>query len=143
MFDASINPTEMRPKNFGPMRDASSRAKYKGPCGDLVEIWLRIDGGKIRKASYITSGCDYSNACCSAAAKLVEGMTPDEAKNITQAAILKKVGPVPEDHRHCALLAATVIQMAISNYLENPAKPSLKQKLKHLFKSKTPEKNHV
>ncbi len=135
MFDASTNPTEARPKNFGLMRDASSYAKYKGPCGDTAEIWLRIDGGKIRKATYMSDGCGYSNACCSAAAKLSEGMTPDEAKNMTQAAVLEKVGSVPSDHQHCALLAATVIQMAIFDYLENPARKSFKQKLIHFFKS--------
>ena len=106
MIDLLTDPTEVHPGNYGPMRNASSRARYKGPCGDTVEIWLRIDGGKIRKATYMSDGCSYSNACCSTAAKLAEGMTPDEAKNMTQADVLEKVGPVPKDHQHCALLAA-------------------------------------
>ena len=133
MFDDLMASIEARPKNFGPMKEASTHAKFTGDCGDTVEIWLRIDGGKIRKASYMTDGCGYSNACSSVAAKLAEGMTPDEAKNMTQAAILKKVGPVPPDHQHCALLAATVVQMAVFDYLEKPASRPFLQQIRSLF----------
>jgi len=133
MFDEQMAKIDERPDNFGVMKDASSHAKYKGPCGDTAEVWLRIDGGKIRKATYMSDGCGYSNACCSAAAKLSEGMTPDEAKNMTQGAILARVGPVSADHEHCALLAATVVQMAVFDYLENPVQKSFKQKLIHFF----------
>ena len=95
MFDEQMTKIDERPDNFGVMKDASSHAKYKGPCGDTAEVWLRIDGGKIRKATYMSDGCGYSNACCSA--------------------------------------AATVVQMAVFDYLENPVQKSFKQKLIHFF----------
>ncbi len=143
MLNDYMKTIDARPKNFGPMKDASTRAKITGPCGDTVEVWLRIDGGKIRKATYVSDGCGYSNACCSAAAKLSEGMSPAQTAELTQEAVLSAVGPVPEDHRHCALLATLVIKKAVADYSAKPAKQSLKQKLKQFFKSKTPEKNHV
>jgi len=133
MFDDLMAHIDARPKNCGPMKDASARTKFTGACGDTVEIWLRIDGGKIRKASYMTDGCGYSNACTSAAAKLAEGMTPDEAKNMTQSAVLERVGSIPVDHQHCALLAATVVQMAVFDYLEKPAPRSFRQQVQAFF----------
>ena len=143
MFDEQMEKIDARPKNFGLMRDASTHAKITGPCGDTVEIWLRIDGGKIRKATFMSDGCGHSSACCSAAAKLTEGMTPVEAAKLTQEAVLSAVGPVPADHRHCALLATLVIKKAIAAYKAPAAKNSLKQKLKHLLNYTPREKNHV
>jgi nitrogen fixation protein NifU and related proteins len=143
MFDELMEKIDARPDNFGAMKDASGHAKITGPCGDTVEIWLRIDGGKIRKATFMSDGCGHSAACCGTAARMTEGLRTKEAAEISQAEILKTVGPVPEDHRHCALLAANTIKKAVADYIEKPAKQSLKQKLKQLFKPRTPEKNHA
>ena len=135
MLDEQMAIIDARPKNFGVMRDASAHAKIKGPCGDTVEVWLRIDGGKIRKATYMSDGCGYSSACGSAAAKLTEGMIPAEASELTQEAVLSAVGSIPEDHRHCALLAASVIQSAALDYRNPKLKRTLKEKLKSFFNS--------
>ncbi len=143
MFDEMMEAIDARPDNFGPMRDASTHAKIKGPCGDTVEVWLRIDGGKIRKASFMSDGCAHSAMCCGTAVRMTEGMPPEEAEEISQEEILNAVGPVPEDHRHCALLAANTIKKALAGYHEKPAKQSLKQKLKQILNPTPPEKNHV
>lgn len=143
MLDKLMEKIDARPENFGAMKDASTHAKITGPCGDTVEVWLRIDGGKIRKASFMSDGCAHSAACCGTAAKLTEGMSPKEAAEISQEKILAAVGPVPEDHRHCALLAANTIHKAVADYSANPAKRSLKQKLTQLLKPHAPEKNHA
>ena len=130
MFDDLIAQIEAHPKNLGPMRDASAHGKITGPCGDTVEMWLRIDSGRIRKASFISDGCGYSVHCSSIAAKLTEGMRPEEAEQLTQTQVLEEAGPVPEDHRHCALLAANTIREAIENFRGNPVKTPLLQRLK-------------
>lgn len=124
---------EARSKRFGPMRDANGYAKVLGECGDLVEIWLRIDGGKVRQGSFMTSGCGFSKYCCQTAVQLAEGMTPDEAMTLTQAQVLAATGPLPEDHEHCALLAADTVRLAVENYLNPPPKVPLSERLKHLI----------
>ncbi len=143
MFDELMAKIDARPDNFGTMKDASAHAKIKGPCGDTVEVWLRIDGGKIRKASFMSDGCAYSSACCSAAAKLTEGMTPSEADQLGPDTVLSAVGSVPSDHQHCALLATNVIKKALADSSVKPAKKSFQQKLKQMFSPNPSEKNHV
>lgn len=142
MFDELMAKIDVRPENFGQMRDASTHASITGPCGDTVEVWLRIDGGKIRKGSFMSDGCGHSQYCCSVAVKLAEGMRPDEAAAMTQAQVLEAVGPIPEDHRHCALLAANTIRQAIEKFYVIPAKVPPGQRIKHLFKKSVPEQNH-
>jgi len=130
MLDDLTAHIEARPKNFGSMRDASAHGKITGPCGDTVEMWLRIDGGRIRKASFMSDGCGYSVHCSSIAAKLAEGLRPEEAEKLTQAQVLEATGSIPDDHRHCALLAANTIREAIDNFRTEPAEPPLLQRLK-------------
>ena len=146
MFENLINPIEARPENFGPMHDASAHAKITGPCGDTVEVWLRIDGGKIRKGSFISDGCAQSLHCCSIAVKMTEGLDLEEAAELQPARVLEAADPVPEDHRHCALLAINVIRKALADYQTLPGKIPLKQHLKKLFNdtaNNNPEKKHV
>jgi NifU-like protein involved in Fe-S cluster formation len=134
MFDEMMDSIEARPDNFGALRDANAYAKYKGTCGDTAEMWLRIDGGRIRKATFMTDGCAPSVACCSAAAQLVEGMKPESAQELTQEQVLEVAGAIPPDHHHCALLAAITIQSALLDWAIKPEKRSLKDRLKSKFK---------
>ena len=124
---------EARAKRFGPMRDANGYAKVYGTCGDTVEIWLRIDGGKIRHGSFLTNGCGCSKHCCNCAVQLAEGMTPEKAMALTQAQVLEATGPLPEDHEHCALLAANTVRLDVENYLNPPENILLSTKLKNLI----------
>ncbi len=137
MFDEMMGVIDARPDNFGPMRDANAHAKYKGPCGDTAEMWLRIDGGRIRKASFMTDGCAPSVACCSAAARLVEGMAAERAKQLSQQDVLDVAGAIPPDHHHCALLAASTIQSAVLDWAVQPEKPGWKDRIKSKFKRRS------
>ncbi len=134
MFDEMMGAIDARPDNFGPMRDANAHARYEGPCGDTAEMWLRIDGGRIRKATFMTDGCAPSVACCAAAARLVEGMAVERAKQLSQQEVLDVSGAIPPDHHHCALLAATTIQSAVLDWALQPEKPSLIERFKRKLK---------
>jgi nitrogen fixation NifU-like protein len=139
MYDEFLAAIEERAKRFGPMRDANGRGKVHGECDDTVEVWLRIDGGKIRKGSFMTDGCGFSRKCCLEAVLLAEGMTTDQALAMTQAQVLEATGPLPKDHQHCALLAADTIHLAVENYLNPPEKISFSQQLKNLINRESPD----
>lgn len=124
---------ESRPNNFGPMRDASTHARVTGPCGDTVDVWLRIDAGKIRKGSFMSDGCGYSVHCCSTAVQLAVGMRPEDAAHMTREQVLEAAGPIPPDHRHCALLAANTIRETINHFHALPEKETFRQKLRRIF----------
>lgn len=143
MFNRLMATIEARPANFGPMNDANAHAKVTGPCGDTVEVWLRVDGGKIRQASFLSDGCGHSVHCCAVAVKLAEGMRPEEAAGLTQEQVLAATGPVPEDHRHCALLAANTIRHAIANLQPAPAKIALGQRIRRFFNQRNKEQQNV
>lgn len=104
-----------RPRNHGPMRVYHGHARITGPCGDTMEFWVKIRGGTVEKASFITDGCGSSLASGSMATSLAEGMRVDEIPNLSQKTILDALGSFPPEVQHCALLAANTLKAACEN----------------------------
>ncbi|HNR34038.1 MAG TPA: iron-sulfur cluster carrier protein MrpORP [Candidatus Hydrogenedentes bacterium] len=107
-----------RPRNYGLLDNWNAHACITGPCGDTVEIWLRVENGMIRAATFTTTGCEPSRACGSMATELVIGRPIQSALEIKPADIVGKLEPFPDDHRHCALLAANVMKAAAQDFLD-------------------------
>ena len=105
------------PRYMGVMHDADGEASLRGHCGDQMQIFLKFDGERVAKASFQTDGCGPSMVCGSFAAELAHGKTPEELFEISGAAILSAAGNLPQDHEHCAFLAAETLQAAANNYL--------------------------
>lgn len=111
--------TKELPLNFGPLKSANANARITGPCGDTMEFWLKIDNGQILAASFTTDGCDNSIICGSTAGYMVQNKILDDAYALTQKEILLEMGYLPDEFKHCALLAVNTIKKAIENYKEN------------------------
>jgi nitrogen fixation NifU-like protein len=107
------------PGNFGPLEPADGHARITGPCGDTMEIWIRVSEGRIAEARYTTDGCWPSIASGSAAARLAEGRTLEEAARIKQADVLDALGGLPPESQHCALLASNTLRAAVADYEGN------------------------
>jgi nitrogen fixation protein NifU and related proteins len=112
------------PKHYGDMDRPDGHARVTGPCGDTAEIYLRIQEGKIREAKFVTDGCMYSIAACNAAVLLAIGKTLHQCFSIDQRSILDYLKGLPDDHAHCALLAATTLYKAVNDYITNYSAPS-------------------
>jgi len=107
------------PRNMGPMPEANGHARITGPCGDTMEIFLKIKQGKVAAASFLTSGCCSTIACGSITTELAKGEELAEVKKINPDTILKSLGGLPEASVHCSVLAANTLKAAIEDYLKN------------------------
>ena len=61
------------PYNEGVIDTAKGRAQVTGPCGDTMEIYLRIRDNRIIDGRFQVTGCAVSRACASAAAARLKG----------------------------------------------------------------------
>jgi len=69
------------PQNFRPMEDANRRVEGVNPlCGDRLTIWLKVEGGVIKDATFQRSGCAISKASASLMTSAVKGKTREEAE---------------------------------------------------------------
>lgn len=105
------------PRYNGRIVNPDAHARITGRCGDTMEIFLEFENNRVKQASYFTDGCASSSISGSFSAELAIGKDPDELSEITEEAVLKEIGKLPKEDRHCAALAAETLQEALSNYM--------------------------
>jgi len=113
----------MNPRNVGSMPNADGFGSVTGPCGDTMEIWLRMREDKVVNATFWTNGCGTSIAAGSMVTELARGKRATEAMKITQQDVLDALGGLPEESMHCALLAANTLGAAVRDYLATSKEP--------------------
>lgn len=106
----------LTPRNVGRIEEAEAFARVTGPCGDTMEISLRIRAGKVVDAAFWTDGCGSSVACGSVTTELVKGKSVAEASRIDANRILDALDGLPESDVHCAVLASDTLKAANRNY---------------------------
>ena len=110
----------LKPEYMGCMDKPDGYGSIKGSCGDTMQIFLKFENEKVKDASFLTDGCGSSTVCGSFAGEMALGKTPDEILDITGEFILKKVGGLPEEDKHCAFLSADALQEALTDYMIKP-----------------------
>ena len=121
----------MNPRNVGDMEEADGLAKVTGPCGDTMEVWLRVNDNSIAQASFLTDGCGSSIASGSMVTEMVKGKRISETQKISQQDVLTALGGLPKENQHCALLAANTVKEAIRDYLAMKKEPWKRAYRKH------------
>jgi len=121
----------MNPRNLGDTEDADGLGKVTGPCGDTMEIWLRVNSGTIAEASFLTDGCGTTIASGSMVTEMIKGKSVSEARKISQHDVLSALGGLPNESKHCAVLAANTLKEAIRDYLAMKKEPWKRAYRKH------------
>lgn len=108
----------MEPHNVGVMENPDGYGKVgNASCGDIMEIFLRIENNVIKDVKFRTFGCASAIASSSVSTELVMGKTVEEALKITNKAVVEELGGLPPVKMHCSVLAEEAIKMAIEDYL--------------------------
>jgi nitrogen fixation NifU-like protein len=111
------------PRNVGSILNADGFASVTGPCGDTMEIWLKVRDGAIKEATFWTDGCGTTIAAGSMVTEMAKGKGLSLAQKINEQDILEALGGLPEESQHCALLAANTLREAIKDYLVTKKEP--------------------
>ncbi|MEM0452761.1 MAG: iron-sulfur cluster assembly scaffold protein [Nitrososphaerota archaeon] len=107
------------PKNLGRMNDASVVSQAGSPaCGDVITIYLKIDGDKIIDSSFESYGCAANIAAASILTEMIKGKTLKEAWDLTWEDVANELGGLPPIKYHCSILAVGGLKRAIRKYFE-------------------------
>jgi nitrogen fixation NifU-like protein len=104
------------PKNAGELRNPDGVARITGPCGDTMQMHIKVYRDKIMDSKFITDGCGASIACGSVVTEMVKGKTIEEAFMVENKDILSILGDLPEEHLHCPVLALNTLRAALGDY---------------------------
>ena len=112
------------PRNFRKIENPDGYAKVKGPCGDTMEMFLKINNKNISECGFQTDGCGTTIVCGSTATELALNKSFTQALGLVSAdEILKRLGGLPASDIHCAQLAAETLRRALADYLYQKGAP--------------------
>lgn len=105
------------PRNMGEIEGADGVAEVGNPsCGDVTKIFLKIENDRIVDVRFKTFGCAAAIASSSMTTELIKGKTIDEAMKLTNEAVARELGGLPEAKLHCSVMAEDALRAAIEDY---------------------------
>ncbi len=108
----------MNPRNVGVIENPDGYGKIGSPsCGDMMEIFLKIEDGIIRDVKFRTFGCASAIASSSVTTEMILNKSVEEALQVTNKAVVEALDGLPAAKVHCSVLAEEAIKAAIEDYM--------------------------
>jgi nitrogen fixation NifU-like protein len=105
------------PRCVGEIPDAHAVAEVSNPvCGDVMKLWVKVDGGRIQDAKFKAQGCSAAIATSSYATEMLVGLSIAEARQITKEQIAEALGGLPASKIHCSVLASDAIRQVLKGF---------------------------
>ena len=110
------------PRNVGKIADADGFADVGDPsCGDSMQLWIKVDNGRIADIKFLSSGCAGAMATSSMTTVLAKGKTIEDAKRITDAHVILALKGIPSRDGKCILSGINALLVAIGDYEQKNA----------------------
>ena len=123
MYSKKVLDTFANPKNVGEIENADGVGTVgNAKCGDIMQVFLKIENDLIVDAKFKTFGCTAAIASSSIATEMIKGKTLDEALKIKNADVVEALEGLPPQKIHCSVLAEEAIAEAIKDYREKKEK---------------------
>ena len=117
MYSEKVMEHFMHPKNVGEIENADGIGEVgNAKCGDIMKMYLKIDGDTISDVKFKTFGCGSAIASSSMATELIKGRTVKEAMELTNKAVADALDGLPPVKMHCSVLAEQAIKSALLDY---------------------------
>lgn len=109
----------MHPRNMGEIANADGVGEVgNAKCGDIMKIYLKIDGGVVTDAKFQTFGCGSAIATSSMATEMIIGKPVEEAANLSNKAVVEALDGLPTHKIHCSVLAEEAVKAALKDYYD-------------------------
>lgn len=122
------------PRNVGEIENPDGVGRVGNPtCGDIMELYIKVEDGKIADAKFKTFGCGAAIATSSMVTELVKGKSLEDALSLSNRAVAEALGGLPPIKMHCSVLAEEALQSALADYYQRQGS-ELPEELKNIKK---------
>lgn len=105
------------PRNVGEMSNPDGVGTVgNASCGDIMQIFIKVNGDKIVEAKFKTFGCGAAIATSSILTERIKGATLDEATKISEETSREVLFQLPKEKVPCFTLATDALKLAIEEY---------------------------
>ena len=106
-----------KPRHAGSISRPDGHGRHEDRVnGNMIEVSLNVDGQKICDIKCRTLGCIPAIAAGEMIVVMAEGKTVTAAAKIPARDVIKALGGLPKEKRHCAGLAVKGLRAAINDY---------------------------
>lgn len=117
MYSEKVMDHFTNPRNVGEIPDASGIGEVgNAKCGDIMKMYLKIEGDTITDVKFKTFGCGAAIATSSMATEMIKGKTVEEALKLSNKAVMEALDGLPPVKVHCSVLAEQAVRAALSDY---------------------------
>ncbi len=117
MYSEKVMDHFSNPRNVGEIENADGVGEVgNAKCGDIMRMYLKIDGGVITDVKFKTFGCGAAVATSSMATELIKGKKIEDALKLTNKAVVEALDGLPPVKIHCSVLAEQAVKAALSDY---------------------------
>jgi nitrogen fixation protein NifU and related proteins len=121
MFSEAVLDHFRNPRNVGDLPGATATVETSNPvCGDVLQLSVRLERGRIAEARFLCRGCTTSIACASLLTEQLLGHTKFEAHSITASKLSDLLGGLPSTTFHGAQLAAEALATLLQKLTSSP-----------------------
>ena len=107
------------PRNVGAIENADGIGEVgNAKCGDIMKIYLKIEGNIITDVKFETFGCGSAIASSSISTEMIKGKSVEDALKLTNKEVVDALGGLPAHKLHCSVLAEEAIKSAIKDYFD-------------------------
>ncbi|HHT90204.1 MAG: Fe-S cluster assembly scaffold protein NifU [Bacillota bacterium] len=125
MYSDKVMDHFTNPRNVGEIADADGIGEVgNARCGDIMKLWIKVDGDVITDVKFKTFGCGAAIATSSVITEMAIGKTVAEAERITNQEVAEELHGLPSVKMHCSNLAAEALMAAIEDYRKKSDKTS-------------------
>jgi nitrogen fixation NifU-like protein len=105
------------PRNVGEISNPDGVGTVgNASCGDIMQIFIKVNGDKIVEAKFKTFGCGAAIATSSILTERIKGATLDEALKISEETSREVLAQLPKEKIPCFTLATDALKLAVEEY---------------------------
>lgn len=102
------------PRNAGVVDAPDVSVRMENPaCGDVLQLTVKADAGRIEEIRFRAKGCVASMACASALTELVRGKALAEVRKLSRDELVRAVGGLPAASEHASYLAMDALRAVL------------------------------
>ncbi len=105
------------PRNVGEIAEPDGVGTVgNASCGDIMQLFIRVNHDKIMEAKFKTFGCGAAIATSSILTERIKGATLEEALKISEETSREILSQLPKEKIPCFTLAKEALKLAIEEY---------------------------
>ena len=135
MYSEKVLDHFTNPRNVGEIPDADGVGEVgNARCGDIMKMYLKINGDTITDVKFKTFGCGAAIATSSIATEMIKGKRIEDALALTNKEVVDALGGLPAHKLHCSVLAEEAVKAALEDYYKRKGvemPEELKKKAEH------------